>query len=60
MTDNTEKSKIVPIKFNAEDLATVDWLKMKTKRTRAGAVKWAVAEKAEELGYIAPKPKKKR
>lgn len=54
MTDN---SKQVPIKFNAEELAIAEWLKVKTKRTRAGAVKWAMREKAEELGYVPRKRK---
>lgn len=57
-------NRLVPIKFNEEELAAADWLKIKTRRTRSGAVKWAVAEKAEELGYVPtktskPGPKKK-
>jgi hypothetical protein len=64
MAANRQESKLVPIKFNAQELAAAEWLKTKTRRTRAGAVKWAVAEKAEELGYIAqktaePKPSRK-
>ncbi len=59
MVGNKQVSKSVPIKFNGDELAAADWLKAKTKRTRSGAVKWAVLEKAEELGYVAPKMKKK-
>lgn len=57
MKANKTDSKLVPIKFNAEDLAAAEWLKAKTKRSRAGAIKWAVSETAERLGYI-PKGKK--
>ena len=49
------ESKLVPIKFNPQELAAAEWLKKKTKRTRAGAVKWAVSEIAEQMGYIAEK-----
>lgn len=54
------ESKLVPIKFNPQELAAAEWLKKKTKRTRAGAVKWAVSEIAEQMGYVAEKETKQK
>lgn len=56
----TNDSKLVPIKFNPQELAAAEWLKNKTKRTRAGAIKWAVSEIAEQMGYEAEKEAKKK
>jgi hypothetical protein len=50
-------STLVPIKYSTEELAIADWLKKKTTRTRAGAIKWATEKAAIELGYKPPKVK---
>lgn len=46
-------------RFTPEELMQLDWLCESTMRSRAGAVKWAVAEIAEQMGYVADKEKKK-
>ena len=55
MPAKKKPSVSIPIKMNPEELAIANWLAKKTKRARGNAIKWATAEKAEELGY---KPKK--
>jgi hypothetical protein len=54
----TKKLKTLGVVHNEEELAVIEWLKAKLKRTASGAYKWMAAEKAAELGY-APKGSKK-
>lgn len=58
MKDNIKE---VPIKLDDESLEAAEFLKGKMKQTRTGAVRWAVIDTAERLGYVpnktAPHPK---
>lgn len=47
--------KTIGVKHNQQELETLKWFKEKTGRNGSNAIKWAVREKAEELGYVPPK-----
>lgn len=58
MLDMAKTLKTLGVVHNEEELAVIEWLKTKLKRTASGAYKWMAAEKAAELGYV-PKGRKK-
>lgn len=49
--------KTLGVVHSDEELAVIEWLKAKLKRTAGGTYKWLASEKAAELGYV---PKKKK
>lgn len=55
MTEKKAIHKAVGTRWNQEELAYLEWLAKETSRTQSGAIKWAVAKVAKEMGYT---PKK--
>ena len=50
--------KTLGVTHNDSELAIINWLKVKLRRTASGTYKTLAAEKAEELGYSPLKQEK--
>jgi len=57
MAEKKITNKMVGSRWNQEELPILEWLSKETSRTPSGAIKWAVAKAAKELGYVPPKKK---
>jgi hypothetical protein len=57
MDQKKKTNKMVGSRWNQDELPILEWLSKETSRTPSGAIKWAVAKVAKELGY---KPERKK
>jgi predicted transcriptional regulator len=53
-------SLILGVRMDDETLTAAQWLAKDTKRTRNGAINWAISEIARQRGYQPEVTKKKR
>jgi hypothetical protein len=55
MDQKKKTNKMVGSRWNQDELPILEWLSKETSRTPSGAIKWAVAKVAKELGYKSEK-----